>query len=376
MNTTYGVLNNSSLIIDTDKLRENVRTILRSLPAGTKLIPVVKDDAYGLGMVGVARTLSAFPEIGCLAVANVSEGVMLRREGIRQDILIMGSTLPFQYAPAVECDLTVTVSRLGMVPELAEVCKAPSKPLNVQIKLETGMHRIGVEPGEELAALIGELKAAQEWVHVTGAFSHFAWPGNAEVCEAQYKKLLAGVEQLKAAGIPVPMCHISASESSELFPQYALDAVRIGRRLYMDHPKKPLGNIQEVVSWRSYLTNVKQRHAGDSLAYFGKYVLDKDTVVATVGVGYGDGLNEKLVACHAPVLVGGKRCSLLACCMDQCFVDVTGVEDAKVGDEITFFGYDSDGNFLSSQETANLIGDDEGCGLTSALMHRVARVFH
>ena len=287
MNTTYGVLNNSSLIIDTDKLRENVRTILRSLPAGTKLIPVVKDDAYGMGMVGVARTLSAFPEIGCFAVANVSEGVTLRREGIRQDILIMGSTLPFQYAPAIECDLTVTVSRLGMVPELAEVCKAQSKPLNVQIKLETGMHRIGVEPGKELAALIGELKAAQEWVHVTGAFSHFAWPGNAEVCEAQYKKLLAGAEQLKAAGIPVPMCHISASESSELFPQYALDAVRIGRRLYMDHPKKPLGNIQEVVSWRSYLTNVKQRHAGDSLAYFGKYVLDKDTVVATVGVGYG-----------------------------------------------------------------------------------------
>ena len=395
MNTTYGVLNNSSLIVDTDKLRENVRTILRSLPAGTKLIPVVKDDAYGMGMVGVARTLSAFPEIGCFAVANVSEGVTLRREGIRQDILIMGSTLPFQYAPAVECDLTVTVSRLGMVPELAEVCKAQSKPLNVQIKLETGMHRIGVEPGEELAALIGELKAAQEWVHVTGAFSHFAWPGNAEVCEAQYKKLLAGAEQLKAAGIPVPMCHISASESSELFPQYALDAVRIGRRLYMDHPKKPLGNIQEVVSWRSYLTNVKQRRAGDSLAYFGKYVLDKDTVVApagvgyggavalerdavlaTVGVGYGDGLTPALASAKAPVLIGGKRCTLLACCMDQCFVDVTGVEDAKVGDEITFFGYDSDGNFLSSQETANLIGDDEGCGLTSALMHRVARVFH
>ena len=82
------------------------------------------------------------------------------------------------------------------------------------------------------------------------------------------------------------------------------------------------------------------------------------------------------VAVFQPVLVGGKRCPLLACCMDQCFVDVTGVEDAKVGDEITFFGYDSDGNFLSSQETANLIGDDEGCGLTSALMHRVARVFH
>ena len=164
MNTNYGVLNNSSLIIDTDKLRENVRTILRSLPAGTKLIPVVKDDAYGLGMLGVARTLCAFPEIGCFAVANVSEGVELRREGIRQEILVMGSTLPFQYVPAMECGLTVTVTRPGMAAELAELCKAQSKPLSVQLKLETGMHRIGVELGEELDAVIEELKAAQDWL--------------------------------------------------------------------------------------------------------------------------------------------------------------------------------------------------------------------
>ena len=376
MNTNYGVLNNSSLIIDTDKLRENVRTILRSLPAGTKLIPVVKDDAYGLGMLGVARTLCAFPEIGCFAVANVSEGVELRREGIRQEILVMGSTLPFQYVPAVECGLTVTVTRPGMAAELAELCKAQSKPLSVQLKLETGMHRIGVELGEELDAVIEELKAAQDWLHVTGVFSHFAWPGNAAVCEAQYQKLLAGIAQLEAAGIAVPMRHISGSESSELFPQYALDAVRIGRRLFMDHPKKPLGNIQEVASWRSCLTNVKLRHAGDTLGYGGKFVLDRDTLVATIGVGYGDGLNGALVACHAPVLVGGKRCPLLACCMDQCFVDVSSVAEAKVGDEVTFFGCDSAGNYLSSQEVANLIGDNEGCGLTSALMHRVARVFH
>ncbi len=125
------------------------------------------------------------------------------------------------------------------------------------------MHRIGVEPGEELAALIGELKAAQEWVHVTGAFSHFAWPGNAEVCEAQYKKLLAGAEQLKAAGIPVPMCHISASESSELFRSTRSMPCALAAGSIWTIRKKPLGNIQEVVSWRSYLTNVKQRRAGD-----------------------------------------------------------------------------------------------------------------
>jgi len=154
-----------------------------------------------MGMGGVARTLSAFPEIGCFAVANVSEGVTLRREGIRQDILIMGSTLPFQYAPAVECDLTVTVSRLGMVPELAEVCKAQSKPLNVQIKLETGMHRIGVEPGEELAALSrGARRRRRSGSMSTGAFSHFAWPGNAESARRSIRTLRSPARSSSKAG--------------------------------------------------------------------------------------------------------------------------------------------------------------------------------
>ena len=96
--------------------------------------------------------------------------------------------------------------------------------------------------------------------------------------------------------------------------------------------------------------------------------------MATIGVGYGDGLNEALAACHAPVLVHGKRCPLLACCMDQSFVDVTGL-DVQVGDEVTLFGCDREGNILSSQEVANLIGDNEGCGLTSALSSRVARLY-
>ena len=374
MNTNNGVMNNSYLLVDTAKLRENVRTILRELPAGTKLIPVIKDDAYGMGMIGVARTLCVFPEIGCFAVAHVSEGAALRREGLRQDILVMAGVLPFQLAAAVQYDLTLAIGQLGLVPQLAEICKAQGKTVSVQVKVETGLHRIGVEPGGELAALIGELKAAEEWVQVTGAFSHFAWPGNGDVCEAQYQKLLEGVAQLEAADIPVPMCHISGSESSELFPQYALDAVRIGRRLYMDHPTKPTGAIQEAVSWRGYITSVKQRHAGDTLAYGGRFHLEKDTVVATVGIGYGDGLNEGLVACHASVLVHGKRCPLLACCMDQCFVDVTEVAAAPC-DEVTFFGYDSEGQLLSSQQLANLVGSNEGCGLTAALSTRVARLY-
>lgn len=374
MNTEMNVLNNSYLRIDTDRVRANVRTILQSLPVGVKLIPVLKDDAYGMGMVGMARTLSVFPELDMLAVAHVSEGVTLRREGIRQDILVMGGVLPFQYAAALQNDLTLAVSRTGMLGELAVLCAEQGRTLCVQIKIETGLHRIGVAPGREMDELIEELKAAEPYIKVTGAFSHFAQAEDEAVSQKQYDLFLKGVAQLEDAGIQIPMRHISGSESTELHPQYSLDAVRIGRRLYMDHPVKPLGGIREAVSWRSYVTHVELRHAGDTLGYGGKFHLPADTLVATIGVGYGDGLNEALAVCHAPVLVHGKRCPLLACCMDQSFVDVTGL-DVQVGDEVTLFGCDREGNILSSQEVANLIGDNEGCGLTSALSSRVARLY-
>ena len=374
MNTEMNVLNNSYLRIDTDRVRANVRTIIQSLPAGVKLIPVLKDDAYGMEMVGMARTLSVFPELDMLAVTHVSEGVTLRREGIRQDILVMGGVLPFQYAAALQNDLTLAVSRTGMLGELAVLCAEQGRTLCVQIKIETGLHRIGVVPGREMDELIEELKAAEPYIKVTGAFSHFAQAEDEAVSQKQYDLFLKGVAQLEDAGIQIPMRHISGSESTELHPQYSLDAVRIGRRLYMDHPVKPLGGIREAVSWRSYVTHVELRHVGDTLGYGGKFHLPADTLVATIGVGYGDGLNEALAACHAPVLVHGKRCPLLACCMDQSFVDVTGL-DVQVGDEVTLFGCDREGNILSSQEVANLIGDNEGCGLTSALSSRVARLY-
>ena len=142
----------------------------------------------------------------------------------------------------------------------------------------------------------------------------------------------------------------------------------------MDHPTQPLGCIEEVASWRTCVTHVRALRAGQPVGYGGRFVLDHDAVIATIGVGYGDGLNEQLCRVHAPVLVGGQRCPLVECCMDQAFVDVTGV-DCHPDDEVTLFGWDSRGTFLSSQEVSLLIGDNEGCGLTSALTSRVARIY-
>lgn len=366
-------MNNSYIEVNMQTLLSNAETIIDSLGGKTQLIPVLKDDAYGLGLVPVARQLCTLGAIKTIAVSHVSEGLALRAAGIDRDILVMASALPFQLDSAVEAGLTIACGRLGLVSELSEAAKALGKKAKVHIKIDTGLHRIGLEP-EELDSFIAELDACMEHVSVDGAFSHFSDSSNAELSRSERDIFCASVSKLEAAGIAIPMKHMASSATSESSPEYNMDAVRIGRRLYMDNPTAPLGNITELASWRSYITNIKARKAGDSIGYGGGVKLTEDSLIATVGIGYGDGLNQDLVKIKAPLLVNGMTAHYTACCMDQCMIDVSGI-DCKVGDEVTFFGFDGKGGYLSSQTVAAMVNEDEGCGLTSALSTRVARIY-
>ncbi len=370
----HSVMNNSYISVDLGQVERNVRTILAQLPAGTKLIPVLKDDAYGLGMLPIARRLAQIQEIRMIAVSHVAEGVELRQSGYEGDILVMGGTAGFLLPLVVEHDLTLAIGRPGLAAELAQAAREGGKTVSVHIKVETGLHRMGLAPGEELDGLIGELRRAGDCLRVEGAFTHFADPEDEARTRAQYQTFLAGTAQLEGAGIALPMKHVSGSAGSELYPEYHLDAVRIGRRLYMDHPTQPRGDIKEAVSWRTFVTRISRLRPGDQVGYHGDCALDHPATVATIGVGYGDGLDPALAQCRAPVLVNGKRARLLTCCMDQSIIEVTGIPCAP-DDEVTLFGRDSLGNELPSQEVALLIGDGEGCGLTSKLSRRVARIY-
>lgn len=373
MQNVMNIMNNSYLHIDMNIFRKNMNTLLASLPAGVQLIPVLKDDAYGLGLGRMAAAAAEFDAVRRVAVAHVSEGLALRQQGFEKDILVLGSALPFQLPAAVAAGLELAAGSAEFVSALDAAAAQTGRRARVHVKIDTGLHRIGAEPGDELAALAEALRRAGH-IDAVGVFSHFADTDNEAASRAQYACFMQGAAQLEQAGFKGLLRHICSSASYEQYPEYALDAVRIGRALYMDSPDGVSHGIEEVVTWRSYITAVKQRRAGDSLGYGGAYRLAHDANIATIGVGYGDGLNEALCRVHADVLIGGKRCALLACCMDQCFADVTGI-DCAPGDEVTFFGHDGLGNFLPSQEVAALIGSDEGCGLTSALSPRVARIY-
>lgn len=366
-------LHNSVLYINMGQLRRNAEAILQELD-GAQLIPVLKGNAYGLGQEEVGAALAAIPEIRTMAVAQVSEGAALRRAGVKQDILVLGGVPVRLLAPAVELGLTLTVGRPGLLPLLAELGRAQGRPVQVQIKVETGLHRYGLTPGAELDGLLAEWREHAPWIRVTGAFTHFADLGDPARTEEQFQTYLRGVAQLERGGMEIPMRHVSASAASEYAPQYRLDGVRIGRRLYMDHPTAPLGTVREVCSWRAWVTRVRPLRAGDALGYGGNVRMPRDGMAATISVGYGDGLDPELVRVGGPVLIGGQRTRLLACCMDQTVVDVTGIPCA-VDDEVTLLGGDGRGNWLSAQEVSLLIGEDEGCGLTSRLSGRVGRVY-
>ena len=376
MQTGAAELSNSNLFINIQNIQTNVKRIREELPAGAALLPVLKCDAYGLGLVPVAEAVLRTGCVQTLAVAQVSEAVRLREAGVGADILVIGAAASdAQIVAAAGNDILLTVPQPGFVARAAELLRPRRLHLRVHIKINSGLNRLGSAPGPELDAVIGELRDAADVVEVAGVFSHFSdLDGGGELLWPEYDRYMRALERLSDAGIAHGMRHMCASASFERHPELALDGVRIGRRLYYNHLEDPDGPIRDVASWRALITDVRARRAGDRLGYGGAYVLGEDAVIATVGVGYGDcSLLARLAAVHAPVLIGGKRCRLVGCCMDQCFAEASGTGCA-VGDTATLLGFDERGNLLPGQEVAALIGD-EACSITAALGSRVQRIY-
>ena len=365
------ITSNSYLQIDLQAIKENIEQIGREIGPEVKLIPVLKANAYGLGAVTLGRFLSDLGGIDCFAVSHVAEGIELREAGLKQQILVMSLPLDPQVEAAVEHGLLLTLGSFRQFPILREAARKAGRTLPVSLKLDTGLHRIGFLP-EEADRLITELKQAEDVIEIRDTFSHFS-DHSREQMERQSRCFRDYLEKLHAAGIGTGLCHMASSASLETGENVLFDAVRAGRRLVLDNPDRPTGTIREAVSFRAWLTDVRERRAGDTLGYDGRTVLEKDTRVGVLSIGYGDGYDPALFTAHAPVLIRGRRVRLLNCCMDQSFVDL-GDLDAEAGDEVTLFGYDREGKLLPAQEVAGLIGC-EGCDLTARLTDRVARVF-
>ena len=362
--------------IDTEALLYNFATIQNLLPKGTKIAAVIKANAYGHGAITVAKALEEKADF--FAVAMAEEGYELRNAGIRLPILVLGHSPEGQFASMIRRDLAATVCDLDEAKKLSEVALSLGTTAKVHIAIDTGMSRIGFLPNETSLAEIKAI-AALEGLNVEGAFSHFAMsdtPDNLDYANIQWQRFVSFTDAMKKAGISPAICHISNSAAVFTLPA-AMSMVRLGIALYGLCPSGQLPlpqshGLRPVMHLRSRITQIQTLPAGTPVSYSCTYVTEKETKVATVCIGYADGL-PRLLSGKGCLLVHGKKAPILGrVCMDQLMIDVSHIPEAAKGDTITVFGVDH-GVCQSADEIATLC-DTIGYEVITGIDRRVPRI--
>ena len=361
--------------IDLGAIQANFDALRVLLPAGVKVLSIVKADAYGHGAVAVAGALETRTDF--FAVSAVDEGVELREAGIKKPILILSYSDPQEYDALLDNDIRATLYNVDEAKLLSEKALAKGKRAKVHIAVDTGMGRIGFPVSEEAADCVREIAALPGLV-VEGVFSHYATADCADKREAQkqterFDRFLA---LLHERGVEIPIRHICNSAGAMEFDE-RYDMVRLGVALYglfpsdeVDHTKVRLRPAMQVFS---HVIHVKTVEQGTPIGYGGAYVAPDRRTIATVSIGYADGFNRAFTGCGS-VLVGGKECPVVGkVCMDQIMVDVTNADPVKPGDLVVIIGSDGK-NTLTADGLGEKIGTI-GYEVICNFMSRVHRVY-
>ena len=344
--------------VDLSAVSHNINQ-LKALLGKTRLMAVVKADAYGHGLAAVARTAQACG-VDFLGVAVPEEGAALRGKGITLPCMVLGNVSEKGAYISAEHQLVQTVCDAAGIMRMQKACEALDVQSQVHLKMDTGMSRIGARTEEEILSVLGALKQADR-VQLTGAFTHFADAGNEESVRAQFDRFMQWTALLPE-GV---LLHAAASEAALKYPWAHLDMVRMGIALYGCAGEK----LRPAMRWETQIAYVKDIHAGDRVSYGGDFRAEKDMRIATIAVGYGDGYLRALSG-KASVLIRGVRCPVLGrVCMDQTMVDVTHVPGAEQGDEVVLLG--SQGK---ESITAEELGNWAGTICYEALLLHAGRV--
>jgi alanine racemase len=352
------------LEIDLSAIERNARR-LSELVAPAALCAVVKADAYGHGAVEVTpATLRG--GAGWLAVALVEEGLALRRAGVTGRILLLSEPPLEGLEAALRARLTLTLYTASGVAAAARLARdlAPELggPVAVQLKVDTGLHRVGADPGE-LAALGGAV-ASEPMLDAEGLWSHLALAEDttSEVTALQLDRLGSARRQLAAVGVRPRLLHLANSAGAIAHPSTRLDLVRCGIALYGYSPvaAPPAGpppiELCPALSWKARVHLVRRLEAGERVSYGLARPLERDSQVAVVPAGYHDGVPRRLFEGGGEVLIRGRRRPIAGTVtMDQLIVDCGPEADVEPGDEVVLIGRQG-GEVLSAEEWASRLG--------------------
>ncbi|MBU0581113.1 MAG: alanine racemase [Candidatus Margulisbacteria bacterium] len=350
--------------IDLNQLASNLRQVRKLISPATKIMGIVKADAYGHGAVEVSELLVS-QGVEYLGVAWESEAMQLRQAGIKAPILILSEPVRNVVEDIISLDVSQTVYTLPFARALSAASEKNNKKVKVHVKIDTGMGRIGVQPNEavQLMASLYQLPG----IELEGIFTHFAKADEKEEKEnftyQQLHKFNKVIEDLKKEGIKIPpLKHAANSAAIQNYPETHLDMVRAGLMLY-----------DNVLTFKTHVAYLKKVKAGTPISYGSTYITDKESLIATISAGYADGWSRAL-SNKGRVLISGQEASIIGrICMDMFMVDVTNIPNVNNGDEVVLLGKQNGAEITMQEinELTNTIAYEVMCGIGK----RVPRVY-
>jgi alanine racemase len=330
----------NEVIIDLDALRHNFSEIKRLAGSPSRILAVVKSDAYGHGMIPVARTLES-AGVDCLGVFEVAEGMELRRSGCKTPILIMMGVVSDEVEAVVEHGLMPALFQLELAEKLSSISEAQGKVTPVHVKVDTGMTRLGVLHNGVPQFL--EQLLPLEGIHVTGIFSHLAVADqpNQAYTDQQIERFLEAVEACRRILGFDGDVHVANSGALLGGKGLEVGMIRPGILLYGSPPAEgwpAAASFKPVMSFKSEVIQVRTVPPGTSVSYGCTYTTQESRTIATVPVGYDDGYS-RLLSNNGEMLIHGQRVPIVGrVCMNLTMIDVTGIADVGVGDEVVLLG--------------------------------------
>ncbi|MDS1029212.1 alanine racemase [Bacillota bacterium LX-D] len=344
--------------IDLSAVAHNLQQIKSNIPINTKVMAIVKANAYGHGAVQVAEVLQN--QVNYFGVAVLAEALELRRNNIDKPILILGYTSTEDYPALIKAEVTQTVFSYEQAKNLSQAALALNKQVKIHIKIDTGMGRIGFPISQETIKTALKIAKLPNLI-IEGIFTHLA---NADAEDKTYSyqqldKFTWVCDNLQRSGLEIPLKHAANSGTIVDLPEAHFDLVRPGIILYglypSDQVRKDKIKLQPAMALKAKIVYLKQVAKGSSISYGCTYTTDKAAAIATIPIGYADGYT-RLLSNRGVALVKGRRVPVVGrVCMDQLMLDVSDIPGVAEGDEVVLLGKQGE-EVISAEELAKLIG--------------------
>ncbi|MEG6520459.1 alanine racemase [Desulfotomaculum sp. 1211_IL3151] len=328
--------------INLEAIRHNIREVRRVIGPNKEIMAVVKANGYGHGAVPVAQAALAAGATR-LGVARLSEAQELRRAGIQVPILILGYISPEQISDALDLNICLTVFRSDLAEQISAVACSKGMKATVHLKVDTGMGRLGFTPDRVGVAAIA-VAYNLPGLNAEGIYTHFA-TADAEdksYTRGQFERFMFVLQQLQEMGISFSLRHCANSAAIMECPETYLDLVRPGIIMYGLYPSEEVDKnkiaLQPAMTLKTRIAHIKHVGPGTKISYGCTYTVPRETVIASLPIGYADGY-PRLLSSKGEVLVQGKRAPVIGrICMDQCMIDVGKITGVQIHDEVVIFG--------------------------------------